>query len=92
LIWQENGQSSNKVQENTVFIGYAGKDFNGAKKLYEDLKQAGQNPWLDKESILRGWNWKVAIRKANRNSRYFIALFSLNSVGKRGFVQKELNP
>jgi hypothetical protein len=32
---------------------------------------------------------ELSLRKAVKNSRYFIALFSSTSVNKRGYVQKE---
>ena len=77
-------------QDNTVFISYAREDSNAAKRLYNDLRSAGLNPWLDKESILPGQNWEIEIKKAIKNSRYFLSLNSSNSVQKIGFVQKEL--
>lgn len=61
-----------------------------ARRLYRDLRSAGLTPWLDRESLLPGQNWKSEIRKAIYDSRYFIALLSSNSVEKRGYVQKEL--
>ncbi|MGC1931965.1 MAG: toll/interleukin-1 receptor domain-containing protein, partial [Candidatus Nitrosopolaris sp.] len=76
-------------EQNTVFLSYAREDSDAAKRLYEDLKNDGLSPWLDKESLLPGQNWEIEIRKAIKNSRYFIALLSSNSVDKRGFVQKE---
>jgi hypothetical protein len=76
-------------QENTVFISYASEDFDAARRLYNDLKNVGLNPWLDKESILPGLNWEIEIRSAIKNSRYFLSLNSLSSVQKIGVVQKE---
>ncbi len=73
-----------------VFISYAREDKPTARRIYADLKRIGANPWLDKESILPGQDWERAIRTAIRESSYFIALISENSVGKRGYVQKEL--
>jgi len=61
--------SSKNGQEKTVFISYAREDSNAAKSLYEDLKKANLNPWLDKESILPGQNWESEIGKAIKNSR-----------------------
>jgi hypothetical protein len=81
--------SNNKSQEIIVFISYAREDAEAAKRLYEDLKNAGLTPWLDKESLIAGQNWKIAINKSIRKSRYFIPVLSLKSVEKRGFVQKE---
>jgi hypothetical protein len=73
-----------------VFISYAREDTEVANRLYNDLKMAGLEPWLDTQSLLAGQNWKVAIKDAIKNSRYFIPLLSSNSVEKVGYVQKEL--
>lgn len=77
-------------ESNIVFISYAREDFDVAKRLYSDLKSAGLSVWFDKESLLPGSKWKVAIIQAIRKSRYFLALLSDNSVNKTGYVQKEL--
>jgi hypothetical protein len=80
--------AANKGQD-IVFISYAREDSDAAIGLYNDLKNHGLNPWLDKESLLPGQDWKNEIRKAIKNSRYVIALFSSTSVQKRGYIQKE---
>ena len=77
------------VSSKTVFISYAREDSTSAERLSNDLKRAGLIPWLDRDVILPGLNWKIAIRKAIKNCRYFIPLFSSNSVEKIGYVQKE---
>ncbi len=73
-----------------VFISYAREDYETAKKLYDDLKDAGVTPWLDDEDLLPGQNWKMGISQAIAGSEYFLALLSENSVTKKGYVQKEL--
>src|SRR5688500_13952942 len=73
-----------------VFISYAREDTEVANRLYNDLKMAGLDPWLDTQSLLGVQNWKIAIKDAIKNSRYFIPLLSSNSVEKVGYVQKEL--
>ncbi len=73
-----------------VFISYAREDEAIASRLYRDLELHGANPWLDQEKILAGEDWERTIYEAIKNSSYFIALISKHSVGKRGFVQKEL--
>jgi hypothetical protein len=70
-------------------IIYAREDEKAAQRLYNDLKEAGLNPWLDKESLLHGQNWETEIRNAIKNSRYLIILLSSASVRKRGYVQNE---
>ncbi len=72
-----------------IFISYATEDYEIAKKLYDDLKNAGIEPWLDRENILSGQNWRTIIPQAIRSCRYFLLLISERSVSKRGVVQKE---
>lgn len=74
-----------------VFISYGKEDIGQAKRLYNDLKQAGYNPWLDAESLFGGQKWRSAIYNAIRDSRFFIALLSLSSVNRRGFVNSEIS-
>jgi tetratricopeptide (TPR) repeat protein len=76
--------------DKTIFISYTREDSEAANRLYNDLKVAGLDPWLDTQSLLGGQNWKIAIKEAIKNSRYFIPLLSSNSVEKVGYVQKEL--
>jgi hypothetical protein len=73
----------------TVFISYAREDSKYAERIYKNLKDAGLNPWRDKDAIRPGENWKIAIRSAIKNSRFFIPLFSTNSIEKIGYIQKE---
>ncbi len=73
-----------------VFISYAREDYKTAKRLYDDLKRNGVNPWMDKENILIGQKWRVSIRQAIKECTHFLALISNNSLTKRGYVQKEL--
>lgn len=72
-----------------VFLSYASKDYDDAKRLYDDLKSANFTPWLDKESLRAGQTRDLEVRKAIRKSRYFIPLLSHNYVG-RGIVQAQL--
>ncbi len=81
---------TNQNQNQRVFISYAREDTEAANRLYNDLKMAGLEPWLDTQSLLAGQDWKISIKEAIRNSRYFIPLLSTNSVEKIGYVQKEL--
>jgi hypothetical protein len=86
----ESQSQPRKDKQSRVFISYAREDSNSALRLYEDLKtRTNFQPWLDKEDLLPGQNWDLEIRKAVKNSRYFVALFSSTSVSKRGYVQRE---
>jgi SIR2-like domain/TIR domain len=76
--------------DKTVFISYAREDSADAEKLYKDLKNRGAKPWIDKEEILAGESWKLAISKAIKTNRFFIPLFSSRSVSKVGYVNREI--
>ena len=73
-----------------VFISYAREDSEIAKKLYDDLSQAGVELWFDRESLAPGQDWQLEIEKAIKESTFFLALISSKSTTKRGFAQKEL--
>ena len=73
-----------------VFISCGEPDRETARRLYNDLKAAGFRPWMDEVDLLPGQKWETVIRRAIRESRYFLALLSSESISKRGFVHKAL--
>jgi tetratricopeptide (TPR) repeat protein len=79
-------------QNSQVFISYAREDERAAMRLYNELKDAGLNPWIDRKKLLPGQKWEREIENAIKNSAYFIPLFSSTSVQKLGgFVQNEFS-
>ncbi|MCP4344501.1 MAG: SUMF1/EgtB/PvdO family nonheme iron enzyme [Desulfobacterales bacterium] len=73
-----------------VFISYGEEDYEIAKRLYDDLKDSGFNPWMNKENILLGQKQKLEIRRAIQESSYFLILLSEKSLSDRGYFHKEL--
>lgn len=73
-----------------IFISYAREDYETAKKLYDDLKASGAEPWMDKVDLLPGQRWKPAISSAIKDCQYFLLILSSASVGKQGFFHKEM--
>lgn len=73
-----------------IFISYAREDQGRVEPIYRSLKQAGYKPWLDREELLPGQDWELEITQAIRQSKFFLACLSRQSLGKTGFVQKEL--
>ncbi len=63
--------------ETQVFISYARKDQEMARKLYNDLSGAGVKPRLDVEDILPGQNWKVITKRALSESTYVFNVIKL---------------
>jgi len=73
-----------------VFISYAREDREVATRIYTLLRGAGCDPWLDTEDLRAGQKWRPAITRAIREAKFFLALISPRSLGKRGYVQWEL--
>ncbi len=73
-----------------VFLAYASEDHVRVKRIYEALRSAGLLPWMDKIDLLPGQNWQVEIPSAVKKADFFLACFSKRSIGKNGYVQKEL--
>ncbi len=81
------------VEEETahrIFLSYAREDEKQVKQLYKDLISADFSPWMDTEDLLPGESWRAGIENAIKHSAIFLACLSLHSVGKRGFIQKEI--
>jgi hypothetical protein len=74
-----------------IFLSYARSDGARAKRLYDDLRRIkAVRIWFDRVDLLPGVRWKPAIRKAIRESDYFLAVLSKQAVSNRGFRHSEL--
>jgi TIR domain-containing protein len=73
-----------------LFLSYAREDRGAVEKIYRRLVNEGFVPWMDVYNILPGQRWDAAIRKAIRESDFFLIFLSQHAVNKRGFIQKEI--
>jgi hypothetical protein len=73
-----------------VFLCHSSGDKDTVRDLYKRLRADGFKPWLDEEDLVGGQNWDPEIRRAVQNSHVFIVCLSKTSVGKTGYVQKEI--
>ncbi|MEM1179086.1 MAG: toll/interleukin-1 receptor domain-containing protein [Acidobacteriota bacterium] len=73
-----------------VFISYATEDSEVARQIYQLLEQNGLEPWIDREELLAGQQWKDEIIKAIQDAAIVVPIFSSHALTKRGFFQKEL--
>ena len=73
-----------------TFISYAKEDRNQAFGLMKELHKNGMLTWFDEKDLLPGDFWEEKIEMAIETSDYFIALFSSNTLNKRGYKHREI--
>jgi hypothetical protein len=73
-----------------LFLSYASEDVEPVTFLYESLRRAGCEPWMDRRDILPGEDWSRCIWRAIHNADFIIVCLSPRSVSKRGYVQREI--
>lgn len=75
-----------------VFLSYAHEDGNFVRRVYQGLRNAGMDPWMDDEGgLLGGDRWDPKIEAEIKHSDYFLSFQSL-ALGRKtiGYVNKEL--
>ncbi len=73
-----------------IFLCHAKEDIAAVRSLYENLKRAGFNPWLDEENILPGQKWDFEIKCAMKATDFTLICLSNTSIRKRGYLNKEI--
>jgi TIR domain-containing protein len=73
-----------------IFLSYVRTNKDRVEDLYKRLVSEGFIPWMDHEDVVAGELWKTKIHKAIRDSDFFLACLSKESVNKRGFLQREI--
>jgi len=73
-----------------VFLCHASADKPKVRELYNWLKGQGFRPWLDEEDLLPGQEWEYEIPRMVRASTIVVVCLSKHSIGKTGYVQKEI--
>src|SRR5690242_18710152 len=59
-----------------AFISYVRDNSDTVDHLAKDLRRLGVEVWLDRNNIMPGQRWKIAIRKAIQQGAFFIACYS----------------
>ena len=73
-----------------LFLSYAHADETIACDLYDQLRVSGFCPWMDVRDLHPGEDWRLAIESAIQECDFFILCLSPNSIGRRGFLQREI--
>lgn len=71
-----------------IFISYCRQDYYHAETIYNDLKKAGYEPWLDVMNIPISVDWESETNKSIQNSDLFVLIVSPWSINS-SVVQKE---
>jgi tetratricopeptide (TPR) repeat protein len=73
-----------------VFLCHSNSDKAPVRELYDKLRAASVDAWLDEMNLKGGQDWDLEIRRAVRTSDVVIVCLSSGSVTKEGYVQKEI--
>jgi hypothetical protein len=73
-----------------VFLCHASQDKAEVRQLYDRLAALPVDVWLDEKKLVPGQDWHREISKAIKNVHVVVVCLTSHSVGKAGFVQKEI--
>jgi hypothetical protein len=75
-----------------VFISYSHVDRKLAMELYKRLINSGikLKPWFDEIDLLPGKRWEIEIKKEIKQSDVVLICLSNASIGKKGYLNKEI--
>ena len=73
-----------------IFLAHAEVDKPLVRLLYQRLREAGLQPWIDDEDIIPGQNKREQIPKAIKESDLFIACLSSRSVNQIDGLMRQL--
>jgi hypothetical protein len=71
-----------------VFLSYSRKDAEKVSELRGRLKSSGVRTWIDIHDIVGG-EWRTAIKRGLRQSNFFLACLSRNTVDRGEILQYE---
>jgi len=83
-------KSNSQKTKPLIFLCHAKEDIQQVRKIYDKLKNAGLNPWLDEENIMPGQDWNLEIQTTIQKTDFALIFLSQCSVAKTGYVHKEI--
>jgi hypothetical protein len=76
--------------DSRIFLCHSAADKQAVRELYARLVADGFHPWLDEEDLIPGQDWDREITQAVRSSEVVVVCLSRSSIGKAGYVQREI--
>ena len=84
------GANNSPMRRLRVFLCHSSGDKQVVRKLHDRLERDGFEPWLDEKRLLPAQRWADVIEDAVRASDAVLVCLSAHSVGKEGFLQREI--
>lgn len=78
------------MEREYIFLSYAKEDADVARRLHGRFTREGFQSWMDEHNLLPGQDWNSVVLGAIRRSKAFLVLLSRHSVGKTGYIQREI--
>jgi len=72
-----------------IFLSYAREDEAAVTELYQRLRREGWCPWMDRQEIQGGEDWRAAIERAIRASDAVLVMLSPDTTGAGGVLRGE---
>jgi hypothetical protein len=73
-----------------IFMSYAREDSERANRIYSMINKPDRPVFYDKMALAPGMDWREEIERNIEKCKLFLVLCSRHSVGKEGFIQKEI--
>jgi hypothetical protein len=74
----------------SIFLCHSKSDKEAVRKLYEQLRSDGFDPWFDEESLLPGANWPFEIKRRIKEIDVVAVCLSPGAITKKGYLQAEI--
>ena len=72
------------------FLCHASSDKARVRELDDRLASDGYDPWLDEKKLIPGTKWQLEIPKAVKDAHVILVCVSQNSIGREGYLQREI--
>ena len=73
-----------------IFLSYGREDARAVEQLYQRLKNAKFDPWMDQEQLKPGTEWRNDIAEEIKRADFFLACLSSRVIEKSSYRQREV--
>jgi hypothetical protein len=73
-----------------IFFSYAREDYRQVSRIHDFVKEFGFKTWIDRNDLVPGQDWDYEISTVIDSASACLVFISSRSVGKTGYVNKEI--